>query len=148
MNKKISGFSAIEIVIAAAILAVFSIIAFPKFSSVIRKSQEGAAKNALGSLRSAVAMYYGDNEGEYPSSDIAAVLAQNKQYIEKIPDLKIPGHHKKTNKIITSGYLENNDTGEWAYKLDDSDDGTGKTKGQIWINCSHKDSKGVIWSDI
>ena len=143
-----NGFSAIEIVIALAIVVIIAIIAVPKCVSVLRKSDEGATKGGLGALRGAIAMYYGDHEGNYPSADIAKELTENGKYIQEIPLAYCPTYHKKSNKIITGDFEKNKDTGGWAYKIDDTEDGSGRVKGQIWINCTHQDSKGNAWSDL
>lgn len=145
-NKK--GFSAIEIVIAIAVVLILSIIAIPKLSDMLRKSNEGATKGSLGALRSAIAMYYGDHEGNYPSADIVKELTENGKYINEIPYAYCPPHHGKSNNIITKDFDKNKDKGGWAYKADDEEDGTGKVKGQIWVNCSCTDSKGNVWSEL
>jgi Type II secretory pathway, pseudopilin PulG len=143
-----NGFSVIEIIIALAVIIIIAIIAVPKFSNVLRKSGEGATKSGLGSLNSAIAMYYGDHEGNYPSADIVKELTENGKYIKEIPMAYCPPHHKKSNSIITGDFEKNQDTGGWAYKADDVEDGSGKIKGQIWVNCTHTDSKGNIWSQL
>ena len=145
-NKK--GFSAIEIVIAIAVVLILSIIAIPKLSDMLRKSNEGATKARLGALRSAIAMYYGDHEGNYPSADIVKELTENGKYINEIPYAYCPPHHGKSNNIITKDFDKNKDKGGWAYKADDEEDGTGKVKGQIWVNCLCTDSKGNVWSEL
>ncbi|AKL97844.1 type II secretion system protein [Endomicrobium proavitum] len=146
MDKK-NGFGKIEICIAVMIAIIFAIIVIPKLSSIIEKSKEGATKGSLGSLRSAIAMYYGDNNGVYPSTDIIKELTDDSKYIDKIPTA-YTGHHRKTNDITTSDFDKNPDTGGWAYKSDDAPDSTGKIKGQIWINCTHTDSHGNVWNQL
>ena len=141
-------FSAIEIVIALAIVVIIAIIAVPRFVNILRKSDEGATKGALGALRGAIAMYYGDHEGNYPSADIAKELTENGKYIKEIPFAICPPYHTKSNKIYTGDFDKNKDLCGWAYKADDTEDGTGRVKGQIWVNCTHKDSKGNIWNEL
>jgi len=145
---KRNGFSAIEIVIAVAVVVIFALIAVPKLADVLRKSDEGATKGGLGALRSAIAMYYGDHEGNYPSADIVKELTENGKYIKEIPYAHCPPYHGKSKTVITSSFDENKDSGNWAYKADDSEDGTGKVKGQIWVLCTHKDSKGNVWNEL
>jgi len=145
---KRNGFSAIEIVIAVAVVVIFALIAVPKLADVLRKSDEGATKGGLGALRSAIAMYYGDHEGNYPSANIVKELTENGKYIKEIPYVHCPPYHSKNKIIIISNFNENKDSGYWAYKADDSEDGTGKAKGQIWILCTHKDSKGNVWNEL
>lgn len=147
MRRK-NGFSAIEIVIALVVVVIIAIIAVPKFVSVLRKSDEGATKGSLGALRGAIAMYYGDHEGNYPSTDIVKELTENGKYIQEIPYAYCPPYHKKSNRIYTGDFDKNRDLCGWAYKADDADDGTGRVKGQVWVNCTHQDSKGNVWSEL
>ncbi|MDR1196272.1 MAG: type II secretion system GspH family protein [Endomicrobium sp.] len=143
-----NGFTAIEIVIALAVVVIISIIAVPRFMNVLRKSEEGATKSALGALRGAIAMYYGDHEGNYPSAEIVKELTENGKYIQEIPYASCPPYHKKSNKIYVGDFEKNKNLGGWAYKEDDAEDGTGRVKGQIWVNSANQDSKGNIWSEL
>ncbi|MDR2191572.1 MAG: prepilin-type N-terminal cleavage/methylation domain-containing protein, partial [Endomicrobium sp.] len=59
--KNSGAFSAIELLIAVAVIVILSIIAVPKITSVLVKSNENATKASLGALRTAIAMYYGDH---------------------------------------------------------------------------------------
>jgi general secretion pathway protein G len=127
----------IEIVAAVIVVGLLAFLTLPKCFHALEQSKEVATKKGLFSLRSALAMYYGDNNGRYPGSDIGKELVE-KGYIEKIPYVYIP-HHKKSNQIITTNLDKNTDSGGWAYKVDDTPDSSGRTKGQIWINCSHGD---------
>ncbi|MBU1153006.1 prepilin-type N-terminal cleavage/methylation domain-containing protein [bacterium] len=61
-----SGFTLIELMIIIAIIGILSVIAIPKFVDLVDKAREAATKGNLGALRSAIAIYYGDNEGTYP----------------------------------------------------------------------------------
>jgi len=63
-----TGFTLIELMIVVAIIGILAAIAIPKFASLLRKSNEGACKGNLGALRSALSIYYGDMEGQYPDS--------------------------------------------------------------------------------
>ena len=61
------GFTLIELMIVISILGVLATIAIPKFANLIRKSREGATKGNLGSIRSAITIYYANNEGVFPT---------------------------------------------------------------------------------
>jgi hypothetical protein len=125
----------IGIVSAVVVTGLLFFITVHKCFYRLEQSEEIATKKGLLSLRYAISMYYIDNNGRYPDSDIAKELVE-KGYIEKIPYVYIP-HHKKSNQIVIN--LDKN-TGSvgWMYKVDDSVDFNGRTKGQIWINCSYK----------
>jgi type II secretory pathway pseudopilin PulG len=125
----------IEIVGAIIVLVLLTSLILPKCFRALEQSKEIATKKGLSSLRSAIAVYYAYNNGKYPDSNIAKDLV-DKGYIEKIPYVYIP-HHKKSNYITTTNLDNNTDSGGWAYKVEDTPDSSGRTKGQIWINCSH-----------
>ncbi|HOI42492.1 MAG TPA: prepilin-type N-terminal cleavage/methylation domain-containing protein, partial [Elusimicrobiales bacterium] len=72
MKNSKKGFTLIELMIVVAIIGILAAIAIPKFADLINKSKEGATKGALSSVRSAINVYYGDNEGWYPSGAVAA----------------------------------------------------------------------------
>ncbi|MEW6556986.1 MAG: hypothetical protein AB1349_06495 [Elusimicrobiota bacterium] len=57
-------FSVLGIIAIIAYFWCISAMMF-KYSGLIKKSQEGAAKGYTGALRSAITIYYGDNEGKY-----------------------------------------------------------------------------------
>lgn len=52
--------------LASAIIGLLAAIALPKFGNMVDKAKEGALKGQLGTLRSALSVYYADNEGIYP----------------------------------------------------------------------------------
>lgn len=64
--KKDNGFTLIELMIVVTIIGIISGIAIPKFAEMMRRAKESAAKGSLGICRTAVAFYYGGNEGIYP----------------------------------------------------------------------------------
>jgi general secretion pathway protein G len=142
-----NGFSKISLLIAVAVTVLLASIAVPKMRTILSKANEDATKAGLSSLRSAIAIYYGEHNGAYPDENIVKELVEDGQYIEKIPYVYLD-HHKKSNKILLSNFAENPDSGQWAYKADNTDDLTGRVKGEIWINCAHKDSLGNVWSEL
>ena len=61
--------------IVVAIIGILAAIAIPQFAQLISKSQEGATKGNLGTIRSALSIYYGDTEGRYPEDDGLSLTA-------------------------------------------------------------------------
>ena len=90
MKNSKKGFTLIELMIVVAIIGILAAIAIPKFADLINKSKEGATKGSLSSVRSAIQVYYGDNEGWFPI-DSLVVLTTNAKYLNEIPVAKLPG---------------------------------------------------------
>lgn len=149
--KKSKGFTLIELMIVVAIIGILSAIAIPKFADLIRKSNEGATKGNLGTIRSAISIYYGDMEGLFPSgSDPSSVLTMaNGKYLQKIPQAKCPPYHAGSNSFSTqssSGDVELGTPGSWAYQENRLPGTTEKPWGDVWVNCTHTDTKNNTWS--
>lgn len=133
MNKK--GFTLIELMIVVAIIGILAAIAIPKFANLINKSKEGATKGALSTVRSAIQVYYGDNEGWFPT-DTLAVLAVNGKYINSMPVSKLPGTgHADISTVVNTLA----DGGGWMYYANSA---SPTTWGNFVVNCSHKDIAG------
>ena len=160
--KKSKGFTLIELMIVVAIIGILSAIAIPKFADLIRKSNEGATKGNLGALRSAISIYYGELEGWFPVPTNAAaageddatslggvLIMENGKYIKKLPNCYCPPMHAKDAKVagvsIDSGD-EASGGGLWGYQ-DERNPGAGENQwGDLWVNCTHTDSKSATWS--
>ncbi len=69
MKKSNTGFTLIELMIAVGIVSLLVMVAVPKFADVIQKSKEASTKGNLAVLRSAVNIYYSDNEGMWPQQN-------------------------------------------------------------------------------
>ncbi len=146
-NKK--GFTLIELMIVVAIIGILAAIAIPKFADLINKSKEGATKGALSSVRSALQVYYGDNEGLFPK-DTLAVLVSNAKYITDIPVAKLPATGHADSKVTTAASsataagifdpVASIDGGGWTY----FNDSTSPAQwGTFVAGCSHNDLKGT-----
>src|SRR5690242_12254731 len=116
--KSKKGFTLIELMIVVAIIGILAAIAIPQFANMVAKSQEGATKGNLGTLRSALSIYYGDTEGWYPidGANLDSLTTQQK-YLQTYPSATLP----KTNMNSghpTSGSVTNTaggDAGGWYY---------------------------------
>ncbi len=140
------GFTLIELMIVVAIIGILAAVAIPKFADMLRKSKEGVTKGNLGSLRSALNIYSSDNEGIFPSDNLACLTAQAK-YIDALPTAKTAGYHSE------SDLLDNNDTqgqaglvmaddGKWKY-WNWPNPFMSKNQGMLWLGCSHTDTKNA-----
>jgi prepilin-type N-terminal cleavage/methylation domain-containing protein len=62
------GFTLIELMIVVAIIGILAAIAIPRFAQMLEKAREGSTKGNLGSLKSAASIYYGDQQGIWPTT--------------------------------------------------------------------------------
>jgi prepilin-type N-terminal cleavage/methylation domain-containing protein len=132
------GFTLIELMIVVAIIGILAAIAIPKFAELIRKSNEGASKGNLGSIRSALSIYYGDMEGQYPTNMNALTISG--KYLSEVPKSKAPNYHSDTAAIVHQ--VSANDGAGWTYNSTVAD----PNFGVVWVNCTHTDTKGSIWT--
>jgi prepilin-type N-terminal cleavage/methylation domain-containing protein len=146
-NNKTQGFTLIELMIVVAIIGILAAIAIPQFANLVSKSQEGRTKANLGTIRSALSIYYGDTEGWYPVAATGAnltVLTTGGRYLQTVPNADLP---KTTNSI---GHASTNtelsatsDAGGWVY---DNGGAGSSTWGKVWVNCNHQDLRAQAWS--
>jgi prepilin-type N-terminal cleavage/methylation domain-containing protein len=154
MKKSNKGFTLIELMIVVAIIGILAAIAIPKFANLINKSKEGATKGALSSVRSALQVYYGDNEGWFPADDLT-VLTANGKYINSIPMAKLPTTpHADSSQVTQYSTMSapgvytttaTYDGGGWGYV-------NNPLATAIWgtfvANCTHHDIKGIdAWTN-
>ena len=156
-----SGFTLIELMIVVAIIGILAAIAIPKFANLLRKSREGQLRGTLGSMRSALSIYYGDMDGAWPTDLYSLTIAG--KYLSAMPTIQVPNYHSTTSTIrhnfntnpfgCGGGYML--DTGEWVYWSDNGGScvsalGPGGQpehhQGDVWIGCSHTDMKASTWT--
>ena len=133
------GFTLIELMITLAILGVLVSIGVPRYFSMVTKSKEGVTKGNLGNLRSAISIYYGDNESIFPTDNLACLTIGSK-YIPSIPPTTIPPNHDPASNV----YLQTTptDVGSWSYNNTD----TAPRWGILLVGCTHSDTRGQIWT--
>jgi prepilin-type N-terminal cleavage/methylation domain-containing protein len=137
------GFTLIELMIVVAIIGILAAIATPKFAELVTRSREGRTKNHLAALRSGLAVYYSDNQ-IYPA-DPSTALVDGQKYLSSIPDAEVPPVKAQNNPGHTAGAtigfaIDDGSTGNWAYLVRTDQDI------QMVVNCTHTDTRGVIWS--
>jgi prepilin-type N-terminal cleavage/methylation domain-containing protein len=137
-----TGFTLIELMIVIAIIGILAAIAIPKFAELIRKSKEGACKGNLGAIRSALGIYYGDMDGQYP--DNLLPLTVNSKYLAALPPAHAPNYHAPTtSQQVTRISAVPSDYGGWMY----DDISASGSYGKVFVNCTHTDTKGAVWSE-
>ena len=160
--KKSKGFTLIELMIVVAIIGILSAIAIPKFADLIRRSNEGSTKGNLGAVRSAVSIYYGEQEGQFPvpsadgdastAGSLGAVLTmQNGKYLKDMPTSYEPPYHAKLTYTWTVNATSGVETvaanqGAWGYQSNAAAPANQQQFGTVWVNCTHTDSKATSWS--
>ncbi len=75
MNPKIprcqsSGYTLIEVLMVVIIIAILASIMSPHFDMLLQKAYQSNTRSNLGSIRSAIALYYSDQLGTYPLASV------------------------------------------------------------------------------
>lgn len=140
MKQDARGFTLPELMIVVSIVAILAAIAVPKFASLLRKSNEGATKGSLGTLRSALGIYYADMEGQFPS-DLGS-LTLGAKYLQAMPLARTPGYHAATADVVAWNGGAGTDAGGWMY---DGIAGDAQA-GSVLVNCVETDARGASWS--
>jgi prepilin-type N-terminal cleavage/methylation domain-containing protein len=139
-SRRASGFTLIELMIVVAIIGILAAIAIPKFADLVRKASEGNSKGSLASIRSALSVYYGDMEGQYPMG--LGRLTVGGKYLAVIAVSKEPNYHPDVSTERDALLSSPSDGGGWLYDNTLGD----ANMGEMLVNCTHTDSKGSVWT--
>lgn len=153
--------------LVVAIIALLAAIAIPKFANLVTKSKEAAVKGKLGALRSAMGIYFVDQEGYFPecigvaAGTFCLPLALVPRYMDKIPSLSLPTvpSHVENSGVrflwptgpgygaVAEWQAYNGPGGEggWYYQISPWYGYFDKER--IQVNCTHTDSNGTTWSE-
>ncbi len=137
MRNKTEGFTLIELMIVVAIIGILAAIAIPKFADLVTKSKESAVKGSLGSLRSAISIYYSDTEGVFPTNgNLGTALTSSSKYLKDLPFVSIPKPGNHQNNSAESAVLDDG-VNRWFYA---------SGEGHVCVNCTNTDTKSSTWS--
>jgi prepilin-type N-terminal cleavage/methylation domain-containing protein len=146
-----NGFTLIEMMLVVAIIGILAGIAIPQFSAMNLRSKEATTKGNLGSIRSALAVYYGDSDENFPRDNLATLIADQK-YLSALPPALLPATAQSSGHWAAVGVTAGPFPGAvddaasgagWAY--DNSGDPTLQW-GTVVVNCSHRDMIGNAWT--
>jgi hypothetical protein len=105
------------------------------------KDAKPAYLSDLAAVRSALQVYYGDAEGNFPET-LSAVTG-NPKYLAGLPQAKLPGHAASARVLYLQGPALDpaklTDAGGYAYFNSPAHPAT---FGMVVLNCTHQDSKG------
>jgi len=149
----LSGFTLIELMLVVAIIALLAAISVPKFANLVTKSREASLRGKLGSVRSAITLYYVDMDGEGPGGGNNIHINHPvfgtdlvPKYLDEIPMVTIPTapSHAAANRslgLATADWPPNPaGPGNCAYHA------AFFAAPTTFILCTHSDSLGRIWS--
>lgn len=140
-RPRTGGFTLIELMIVVAIMSVLALIAIPRFAQLVDKSREAGTLGHLSHTRSAILLYYMENEQVYPEN-FGGLLQSDRKYIKGITDIRLyTGDH--LDSLTVDDLLlpdSTGDSGNWSYVT------SGIRKGDFYIQCTHLNLKGDIWS--
>lgn len=92
----------------------------------------------LGSIRSALSIYYGDMGGSFPPS--LDSLTVGGKYLQTIPRAQVPAAHQASAAVALGQTPD--DAGGWLY----NNDPASANVGNVMVNCTHTDGKGATWA--
>src|SRR5262245_31914786 len=173
--KPAKGFTLIELMLVVAIIGLLAAIAIPKFANLVDKAKEAKIKGTLGSVRSAMSIYYADNEGIFPQGVSPTLVPRYYPEVPRYPETSLMRGHDpngynieyyyttiglsggsyafcETPACIAANTLESWRTLQFDPFLPDPTIhrfiylGYAKSAAFYGLACSHLDTKGVPYS--
>jgi type IV pilus assembly protein PilA len=148
MKKLQKGFTLIELMIVVAIIAILAAVAAPKFGNQLKKAKDAKGIEIVGNYRSALTMYYADNQ-TYPTKmadmkDSVDTKTQDSTYANNATIAKFAFATSTASDAavqVGTGNIAGSDS-----KAYQSFSITGSTTESSIIFGSGSDTKGTTWS--
>lgn len=142
MKRQRRGFTLVELAIVIAILGILAVVAIPKYQGMVDEARSAAARAQLGTVRSAIAIYYAKNKGvmpDLPKMNDGTLFADG-----STPKVDIGGAISSSNVIQLATPETGIETGGWMYDAVT----TSATCGKVIINSSAADpaNPSSAWS--
>ena len=136
-----AGFTLLELMIVIVIIGILASLTIPRMAAAIRKANEGATRGKVGTLRTAISIYYADRDGTFPADLTPITQPGSKYYLKIFPAYTF--EHGNSNDIAYPAAFDGvSDAGSWAYVT-----GTGgPDAGRVWILCVHTDAASKVWN--
>jgi len=147
MKRK--GFTLVELAIVIAILGILAMYAIPKYQGMVEEARTAQAKAQLGTVRSALAIYYAKNSGKFPAQLNKDLFAEGQ--VPEVEATKADGTVVKSNDVynITDDGTVDPDTeveatghtnGGWVYDVKSD-----LTQADVRINAKGTGVDGKHW---
>jgi prepilin-type N-terminal cleavage/methylation domain-containing protein len=139
------GFTLVELAIVIAILGILAMYAIPKYQGMVEEARTAQAKAQLGTVRSALAIYYAKNSGKFPALLNKDLFAEGR--VPEVEATKADETVVKSNGVVNitgNGVVdpdtEVTDVGGWVYDVNSD-----KTQADVRINAKGTGVDGKHW---
>jgi len=139
MKRRRKGFTLVELAIVIAILGILAVVAIPKYQGMEDQARSAAAKSQLGTVRSAIGIYYAKNKGQFPTTLDGTLFADDTMPVVDVGTSSINTVVTATAYTAPSTWTPALTTaGGWEYY---------PTTGKVVINDTANDpATSVAWS--
>ncbi len=135
--RKRRGFTLVELAIVIAILGILALYAIPKYQGMVEEARSAEARAQLGSVRSALGIYYAKNHGTFPATLDGTLFAEG-----SVPEVEITvsGNVVRSNAVVNIsgdgvvGSTEVTDAGGYVYDVNST-----HTQADVRLNSSDTD---------
>lgn len=95
-NKKVNGFTLIELMVVMAILGTLLAVVVPRYFDGLKRAEEAALKEDLKEMREAIDYYYEDKNAYPPTLETLVT----ERYIKFLPEDPMTGSHETWQTVM------------------------------------------------